>query len=272
MPPLPLFIVDAFTAAPFRGNPAAICFLDQQRSDSWHQALAAEMNLSETAFLMQRPDGAFDLRWFTPTVEVSMCGHATLAAAHALWESNRLASDRPARFHTKSGLLTVARRGEFLEMDFPAKPVEPAEAPFDLLEALAVRPSFVASNAMDYLLELESESTVRSLRPDFARLAKLPVRGTMVTARATDGSADFVSRFFAPGAGIMEDPVTGSAHCALGPYWGKKLGKTELIGHQISPRGGIVHIRLANERVLLTGQAVTVVRGELSESALQFCA
>lgn len=259
---IPLYQIDAFTDRPFAGNPAAVCLLTDERPAEWMQAVAAEMNLSETAFV--RPiDGGFSLRWFTPAVEVDLCGHATLASAHALWESGRLAAEAPARFHTRSGWLTAVRRGTEIEMDFPAKVPLRADAPPGLIEALGATPKWVGSNRMDYLVELASESLVRSLNPDFGRLSALPVRGVIVTAKSDSPAFDFVSRFFAPGAGITEDPVTGSAHCALGPFWGERLGKSQLRGYQASRRGGIVGVRIAGVRVQLSGTAVTVLRAEL---------
>lgn len=260
---LPLFQVDAFTDTPFRGNPAAVCLLSQAREAAWMQAVAAEMNLSETAFVSPASDG-FDLRWFTPTVEVALCGHATLAAAHVLWETGHLAPSQPARFQTKSGLLTAERRCPDIELNFPATRVEPAEAPAGLAEALGAAPRFTGRSRFDYLLELADAATVRALRPDHARLAKLPVRGVIVTARSDQPEFDFISRFFAPGSGVPEDPVTGSAHCALGPYWEEKLGRSTFAAFQASARGGVVQVRVAGDRVLLGGRAVTVFRGELT--------
>jgi len=253
--------VDAFTDTPFRGNPAAICVLPAPRDERWMQDVAREMNLSETAFLQAQPDG-WSLRWFTPTVEVALCGHATLASAHVLWEDAHLPRDRQARFHTKSGLLTADRRGDWIELDFPAKSVEPAPVPAGLVEALGAAPTYVGRNQFDYLVELDSEKSVRGLTPDHATLAKLPVRGVIVTSRAS-GDYDFVSRFFAPASGIAEDPVTGSSHCALGPFWSARLGKPELLAYQASPRGGVVRVRVVGDRVRLGGQAVTVLRGDL---------
>ncbi len=263
---LPIFQVDAFSERPFGGNPAGVCLLssdDPRAVDAgWLQDVAREMNLSETAFLRPRAEG-FDLRWFTPVMEVDLCGHATLAAAHILFERGLLAAGGEARFHTASGLLTAVRREDWLELDFPAEPAEPVEAPPALREALDVPALFVGRNRLDYLVEVDSEDTVRSLRPDLGRLRALRERGVMVTSRARARSYDFVSRFFAPGAGIDEDPVTGSAHCCLGPYWGVRLGKTELTGYQASARGGLVRVRLAGPRVKLAGRAVTVMTGEL---------
>jgi len=261
---LSLYQVDAFTDRAFAGNPAAVCLLPQPRDERWMQAVAREMNLSETAFLHpEGEDGAWRLRWFTPAVEVELCGHATLASAHVLWEAGKLPGDRPARFHTLSGLLTAERRGEWIELDFPARPAEPAPAPPGLAEALGAEPLWVGKSRYDYLLELASEAAVRSLDPDHRRLGTLPVRGVIVTARAEQAPFDFVSRFFAPGAGVDEDPVTGSAHCTLGPYWAARLGKPELLAFQASARGGVVRVRVEGERVKLGGQAVTVLRGEL---------
>ena len=261
-----IYQVDAFTERPFAGNPAGVCILPDPRADAWMQAVAAEMNLSETAFLVRRPDGAFNLRWFTPAVEVALCGHATLAGAHVLWETGALQPDEPARFHTRSGLLTAARRNGWLELDFPATPAPPAEPPSGLGAALGVVPRYVGINVFDYLVEVESEAIVRSLRPDFTALGRLPVRGVIVTAAAASPEFDFVSRFFAPAVGVNEDPVTGSAHCCLAPFWAGRLGKTAMIAYQASARGGVVRVRLASpgaDRVLLGGQAVTVLVGEL---------
>ncbi len=259
---IPIFQVDAFTDRPFAGNPAAVCVLDTARDKGWMQNVAQEMNLSETAFLLRQGDG-FNLRWFTPTVEVPLCGHATLASAHALWEAGYLRPEETARFHTRSGLLTAERRGDWIELDFPADPETPASAPPGLVEALEVTPRYVGKNRFDYLLEVDSETVVRAVRPDFRKLGGVATRGVMVTSRSDRPEYDFVSRFFAPASGIDEDPVTGSAHCCLGPFWGARLGKDELTGYQASARGGIVRMRLAGERVKLNGQAVTVLKGEL---------
>jgi PhzF family phenazine biosynthesis protein len=260
----PLFTVDAFADGPFTGNPAAVCLLAEPREDAWMQDVAREMNLSETAFLRRRPDG-FTLRWFTPVVEVDLCGHATLASAHVLWESGELPAGETARFHSRSGPLAAVRRDGRIEMDFPSKPESPAPVPEGLLEALGAAAVHVGRNVFDYLVEVESEDVVRRLRPDSSRIARLPVRGVIVTARAAAPGAgyDFVSRFFAPAAGVAEDPVTGSAHCALAPYWAAKLGRDRLVGRQLSARGGTVHVRVAGDRVMLGGNAVTVMRGEL---------
>jgi len=261
---LTIYQVDAFTDKPFTGNPAAVCLLPAARDEGWMQAVAREMNLSETAFLV--PKGKdFDLRWFTPTVEVDLCGHATLASAHLLWQTGVLNPGSEARFHTRSGLLTAARRGDWVELDFPSTPAILAEPPAALLDALRVAPLFVGKSAFDYLVQVDSEDTVRALKPDFAILAIVPARGAMVTAAATTPGFDFVSRFFGPAAGINEDPVTGSAHCCLGPFWAERLGRAELVAYQASARGGTVRVRIAGDRVILGGQAVTVLRAELLE-------
>ena len=257
-----LFIVDAFTNRPFAGNPAAVCLLDEERDASWMQAVAAEMNLSETAFVRPLGDG-FELRWFTPAIEVDLCGHATLASAHALWCEGVLAGDSPIRFHTRSGVLTCKRDGTFIELDFPATPVEDSEPPEGLLDALGVQPTFVGESKFDKFVLVESEQIVRSLKPDFAALRQISMRGVIVTSVSNDPQFDFVSRFFAPAAGVNEDPVCGSAHCCLGPYWSKQLGKNEMTAFQASARGGFVRVRINGDRVFLGGQAVTVMNGDL---------
>lgn len=262
MSSIPCWQVDAFTNRPFAGNPAAVCWLEGEADPAWMQAVAAEMNLSETSFVRRRADG-LELRWFTPAVEVDLCGHATLATAHALWSSELVPSDQPLRFHTKSGLLTCTREGDFIELDFPATPASEVSPPANLLDALAVPPVFVGKSRFDYLTVFESAEAVRSLRPDFARLAQLPVRGVIATAPSDDPRFDFLSRFFAPAVGVDEDPVCGSAHCCLAPYWAARLGKTNLMAYQASARGGVLRLRLDGERVILGGQAVTVWRGQL---------
>ena len=254
--------VDAFTDVPFAGNPAAVCLLPFPRDEQWMQSVAREMNLSETAFLVRQTDG-FDLRWFTPAVEVALCGHATLASAHVLWEEKHLEAAQQARFHTKSGLLTADRAGEWIELDFPAKREEATAAPAGLTEALGTKPVYVGRNQFDYLVEVDSETTLRGLTPDHGALAKLPVRGVIVTSRGAGGTYDFVSRFFAPGSGVAEDPVTGSAHCALGPFWQARLGKSTFTAYQASARGGVVRVSVVGDRMKLGGKAVTVLRGEL---------
>jgi PhzF family phenazine biosynthesis protein len=257
-----IYQVDAFTDRPFAGNPAAVCILSAAPSEAWMRDVAREMNLSETAFLLPREDG-FGLRWFTPAVEVQLCGHATLASAHILWETRTLPPDAPARFHTLSGLLTAERRGGWIELNFPALSAEPAACPQELLRALGISPRYVGKSQFDYLVEADSEQAVRVLNPDFTLLKRAPTRGVIVTAHAEGGEFDFVSRFFAPAAGVDEDPVTGSAHCVLATFWAERLGKAEFVAYQASARGGVVKVRLAGDRVKLGGQAVTVMRGEL---------
>jgi len=256
--------VDAFTDQPFRGNPAGVCVLPGPRDDAWMQDVAREMNLSETAFLDPVRQDEFNLRWFTPSTEVALCGHATLASAHVLWEAGHLKPEQRARFHTKSGVLTAEHKGDWIELNFPAVRELPASVPPGLAEALGLKIKYLGKNKFDYLVEVESERTVRELAPDFTALKKIPVRGVSVTSRSDSPQFDFVSRFFAPGSGIDEDPVTGSAHCCLGPFWSGRLGKKEFVAYQASARGGTVRIRLNGERVILGGQAVTVLRGELA--------
>ena len=254
--------VDAFTDQPFAGNPAAVCLLQHPRSVEWMQCVAREMNLSETAFLVPSIDG-FDLRWFTPAIEVDLCGHATLASAHVLWEQGHLPQDKIARFHTRSGVLSAMKKGAWIDLDFPATPAKPV-ARIEVLEsALGAKPIFTGQSKFDYLVELSSEEELRALKPDFAALRRLTVRGLIVTSRSSRPEYDFVSRFFAPAAGIDEDPVTGSAHCCLGPYWKEKLNRDNLTGYQASTRGGTVRTRCEGDRVIISGQAVTVLRAEL---------
>ena len=266
-----LLQVDSFADEPFSGNPAAVCLLLGRAEPEWMQKVAREMNLSETAFVATEPtEHARSLRWFTPRVEVELCGHATLAAAHALWEEGCADPDDPLLFDTLSGRLVANRRGDGIEMDFPAEPAEPCEPPPGVLEALgAVTPVAVARNRFDVLVEVEDEATVRGLQPDFGRLSMAPVRGVMVTSVAGPDlvarGVDFVSRFFAPAVGVDEDPVTGSAHCCLGPWWARRLGTDGLLARQISERGGTVGIRVRGNRVLLSGRAITVLRGDLLE-------
>ena len=258
--------VDAFTSEPFQGNPAAVCVLPGPADAPWMQRVASEMNLSETAFLYKEADG-FRLRWFTPATEVDLCGHATLASAHVLWLDGHLPPGEQARFQTLSGLLTADLRGDWIELDFPQEPASPTELPDALLRALGAPAVAVGKNRMDYIVELESDAVVRGLTPDFGLLATVPTRGVIVTARSDSPEFDFVSRFFCPQVGINEDPVTGSAHSCLAPYWAERLGKDAMTGFQASTRGGVVRVRLAGDRVKLQGQAVTVLRGELVGTA-----
>jgi PhzF family phenazine biosynthesis protein len=257
-----MYQVDAFTDELFAGNPAAVCLLPTPREEHWMQLVAREMNLSETAFLHPEKDG-WRLRWFTPAVEVALCGHATLASAHVLWEKRELTPGETARFYTESGMLTAERNGSGIELNFPAKIAVPTDAPAGLAEALGVKPLAVCQSAFDFLVEVDSAATLRSVRPDFGKLGQLPVRGVIVTSRSDQPQFDFISRFFAPASGVNEDPVTGSAHCTLGPFWQERLNKSEFKAYQASSRGGVVKVRVAGDRVFLGGSAVTVLRGEL---------
>ena len=260
-----IYQVDSFTNKPFQGNPAGVCILNKPAEADWMQKVAREMNLSETAFLVEQEEG-YNLRWFTPSAEVDLCGHATLASAHILWETGLLDDNTQARFHTRSGLLTAKRQGDWIEMDFPATPEEPVEAPVELGRALGVTPRYVGRNRFDYLVEVDSEELVRGLQPDISLLNSLPVRGIIVTSRSSAPGFDFVSRFFAPAVGVNEDPVTGSAHSCLAPFWMERLGGKpgqEFTAYQASARGGVLKVCVQGERVLIRGQAVTVLRLEL---------
>jgi PhzF family phenazine biosynthesis protein len=275
---VPFFLVDAFAEAPFGGNSAAVCLLDSPADPAWMQAVAAEVRQPATAFVWPVGDG-FGLRWFVAASELTLCGHGTLAAAHVLWESGRLPLDMPARFQTVGGALAARRDGNLIVLDFPAEPVRPVAPPPHLVEALGIEPRAVSRGRLDYLVELASEEDVRAVRPDFARLRQVETRGVIVTALAAPGPGapaydgapahdvvsayDVVSRFFAPSVGLDEDAVTGSAHCAIGPYWGERLGRTTLVAYQASERGGTLTVRLDGSRVELGGPAVTVMRGSL---------
>ncbi len=257
-----LYQVDAFTDERFKGNPAAVCILDGRRDDDWMQAVAGEMNLSETAFLLPG-DKRYNLRWFTPSTEVDLCGHATLASAHTLWETGAVATEETIEFDTRSGILSAGRSGEWIELDFPATPEEEGSCNIDLERALGATPTYVGKSAFDFLVELPSEQVVRELEPDFIVIQRAAARGIIVTARAATDDYDFVSRFFAPQSGVAEDPVTGSSHCCLAPYWARRLGRDELVGYQASQRGGTVRVRLDGDRVILGGQAITVFNADL---------
>jgi len=261
---IPIFQVDAFAEEPFKGNPAGVCLLPAPADASWMQNVAAEMNVAETAFPLAEGDG-FRLRWFTPKVEVKLCGHATLATAHVLWETGILGSGREARFQTLSGLLTARRDGALIELDFPARPPlpKPPEWADAVVGALGIKPVYIGMSAEDVLFEAADEDAVRSIKPDFATLRSLPARGVIVTSRSSDKRFDFVSRFFAPAVGVDEDPVTGSSHTVLVPYWAKRLGRTSFTATQASARGGVLYLRLDGDRVRITGSAVTVIRGEI---------
>lgn len=258
-----LFHVDAFAAAPFSGNPAAVCLLERSRETAWMQGVAREMNVSETAFVLPEA-GSFRLRWFTPEVEVDLCGHATLAAAHVLWETGRLAEDAPARFDTRSGVLTAERREGWIELDFPATPCVPAKAPEGYREALGIEPPIaVLSAGPRHIVQLASTAAVKAVAPDFGALRARPGRGIAVTAQGDGNPFDFVSRYFAPWVGVDEDPVTGSVHCALAVFWSGQLGKREMLAQQASKRGGELRLRLEENRVRIGGRAVTVARGDV---------
>jgi phenazine biosynthesis protein PhzF family len=259
--------VDAFTDKLFTGNPAAVCILPEPREYEWMMMVAREMNLSETAFLLKE-DRIFNLRWFTPEREVDLCGHATLASAHVLWEMGYLKPSETIQFFTRSGMLSAEKKADFIELNFPSRPVADVAMPEELTDALAdalgVRPKYVGKNSLSYLLvEVESETIVRNVCPNFELLTRLDAFGVIITSRSDNPKYDFISRFFAPAAGINEDPVTGSAHCTLGPYWGEKLHKQEFLVYQASKRGGWIHVRLQGESVYLGGQAITVLRGAL---------
>jgi PhzF family phenazine biosynthesis protein len=258
----PLHLIDAFTDEAFRGNPAGVCLIDTPEPDDWLQAVAREMNQAETAFLRPLADG-YELRWFTPTVEVDLCGHATLASAHFLWQQGQLPAKDTARFHTRSGLLTATLQEGWITLDFPSTPPLPCEAPVPLLDALGIRDAAVLRSRFDYFVVLDHPNLLRELRPDLRALREIEARGAIVTTASDEPGADFLSRFFAPQVGVDEDPVTGSAHCALAPYWAARLERRTLVGRQISPRGGTVRVEDAGERVYLSGKAVTVVKGTL---------
>lgn len=259
-----LYQVDSFTDQPFAGNPAGVCLLAAPQTETWMQALAREINLSETAFLL--PEGAgYRLRWFTPRVEVSLCGHATLASAHILWQQGLIPTDQMAVFETLSGRLTaVLEADNWIALDFPAREVVLAEPPKGLLEALGAKNiRFIGCHKNSFLVEVAGEVDVRAVSPDFDALLKVDTRSLVVTARAADPAFDFVSRYFAPAVGVNEDPVTGSVHCALAPYWGLKLEKAEMHAYQASARGGVLRVRPQGDRVIILGQAVTIFEGRL---------
>jgi len=256
-----IYQVDAFTDRVFCGNPAAVCVLEEQREDQWLQSVAAEMNLSETAFLW-RMGNQWRLRWFTPTVEVDLCGHATLASAHLLWELGYEEKRNIVRFETRSGLLRASSDGEWIELDFPSEPPSDSAAPEKLLEALKISPRYSGRNRFDFLLELESEEEVRKLAPDYTLLRQIPARGIIVTSLSNSGNYDFLSRFFAPSCGVDEDPVTGSAHCCLGPYWQRRTGRDSFTAYQASKRGGYLRVRVGERRTYISGKAITVLIGD----------
>jgi PhzF family phenazine biosynthesis protein len=255
--------VDAFTNQPFQGNPAAVCITPEPLSDPLMQRIAQEMNLSETAFL-HPIEGGFSLRWFTPTLEVDLCGHATLASAHVLWSEGHLTPEQPAHFHTRSGLLSACKQQDWIELNFPTQPVQAVTEPIDFASILGTQQILsIHRNATNYLVELSDQATIADLKPDFAAMTTLQAQGVIVTSLATASHYDFVSRYFAPAAGIPEDPVTGSTHCSLAPYWHEKLGKSDFLAYQASERGGILKVSYQTERTAISGQAVTVLQGQL---------
>ena len=261
-----IFHIDAFASRPFTGNPAVVCLLTESKTEAWMQSVAAEMNLSETAFVTRQSDAGekrFHLRWFTPTVEVDLCGHATLATSHALWESGWLTAGEAAIFDSRSGELRAEKIGNQIFLNFPATPAEPAELPSEISDAMNVKPLFAGFSREDCLIEVETADEVKNVAIDFQRLAKFDVRGVILTAISEDPNFDFISRFFGPAVGVDEDPVTGSAHCCLAPYWAAKLGKLELSAFQASDRGGQLQLRLDGDRVHIGGSAITIKRGEL---------
>lgn len=263
-----IFQVDSFTDRPFKGNPAGVCLLENEQAESWMQNIAMEMNFSETAFLIKSNEG-FNLRWFTPKIEVPLCGHATLASAHILWEEGILEEKKLARFYTKSGELVCEKVDNWIEMAFPSRQVRAVKTSKSLIDALRLSDREIKLNLYDgngeilYLVEVVSDEIVKELNPNFEKLKEEDAKAVMVTAKSSSKEFDFLSRFFAPSLGVAEDPVTGSAHCYLAPYWGKKLNKNELIGYQTSKRGGVVKCELRGEKVIIKGQAVTVLKGEL---------
>lgn len=265
---LPIFTVDAFTAKPFAGNPAAVIILNEPIKESIMQSIADEINLAETAFVMKEKDNpGFSLRWMTPVMEVDLCGHATLATSHVLWQQGICSESEPILYHTRSGELTAVKRNEKIELNFPAIPQKQIKYPPELIAAIGgVLPKYVGMTKWNYIIELENEDAVRNLKPDYNVMLGLPGWGTIITAKADEGNPDgfdFISRFFAPEKGIQEDPVTGSAHCALAPYWAGRLGKTDFKAYQASPRGGVLGVRVEGDRIYLTGNAVSVISGEI---------
>ncbi|MGB4270128.1 MAG: PhzF family phenazine biosynthesis protein [Spirochaetota bacterium] len=258
-----VFIVDAFTSEMFKGNPAAVCVLSSALPDTLMQSIALEMNCPETAFVLPQ-DKEFILRWFAPLQEVDLCGHATLATSHVLYEQNIAIAQQELKFHTKSGLLTVNKKGDIITMDFPQEIATKHSIPQWIIETLGVKPVYTGKNRMDYLIEVMTEEEVVELNPDFIALKKMDSRGVIITAKSSKMGYDFVSRFFAPGLGVNEDPVTGSAHCCLGPYWQQKLKKDTFTAYQASQRGGFLKVEVSESRVYIGGKAVTVLSGHIN--------
>ena len=257
---IPLYQVDAFTSEPFRGNPAAVVMLSEKMPDLWMQSVAEEMNLSETAFLLRQQDG-YSLRWFTPKIEVTLCGHATLASAHILYEKGYLQLNEESLFMTASGRLSARFVDGWIELNFPALPLTPVTAMDEITQCLGFKPEEAFETDVNLLVEMDKPEDVKKYAPNFLKLAGLPFQGLIITARGLDNKFDFISRYFAPQIGINEDPVTGSAHCSLAPYWASKLNKQEFFAYQASVRGGMLKVKLDNNRVLLNGHAVTIFSG-----------
>lgn len=260
----PIVWIDAFTSTPYGGNPAAVCLLSSPKPDAWMQALAAELNISETVFLLALDDGSYSLRWFTPAAEIELCGHATLASAHALWNHFNQSGETLV-FKTLSGDLTAVKSEQGITLNFPEVAPTPFAINTDVADALGKQPVWSGQAGKKLFIELESAQAVRDCQPDFAAICALPLRGVVITAASDEPQYDFISRFFIPELGINEDPVTGSAHCSLAPYWAAKFNKTTLTGYQASKRGGVVKVALIENRVTLTGQCQTIFAGELSE-------
>ncbi|TYP73748.1 PhzF family phenazine biosynthesis protein [Paenibacillus methanolicus] len=257
---IPIALIDAFASVPFGGNPAAVCWLEEKKDEDWMQKTAAELNAPETAFLEKSEDG-YSLRWFAPTGEIERCGHSTLAAAHFVYEQGMLDQDVEVRFHTRCGLLTATKRENGIRLDFPAEPAEREDAPEELIQALGLIPRFVGRNRIGVLIEVDGEATVRTLKPDLILLSRLHAQAVMVTSRGREH--DFVSRVFLPAYGIDEDAVSGFAYGALAPYWQRRLRKDVLLAYQASRRGGELGLQLAQDRVFITGSAVTIMTGHL---------
>ncbi|RPI17950.1 MAG: PhzF family phenazine biosynthesis protein [Ignavibacteriae bacterium] len=260
---LPIYTVDAFTSKPFKGNPAAVCILENEIEEQLMKNIAFELNLSETAFVRKTGD-TYSLRWFTPAMEVDLCGHATLASSHILWETERQDKNKEIIFNTRSGELKASRKENIIQLDFPLIEQKEIAVPPELEKALGAKPNYCGMTEWNYVIEFENEDMIKNMQPDFELLQSLPAWGTIVTAKGSSDGYDFVSRFFAPEKGVKEDPVTGSAHCALGPYWMKRLGKNTFKAYQASARGGEVGVKVENGRVYLTGNAVTVIEGEIT--------
>ncbi|MBP1748676.1 MAG: yddE [Deltaproteobacteria bacterium] len=256
------FHVDSYTSRPFGGNPAGVCILTHPKVDSWMLNVAAEMNLSETAFIIRSANG-YNLRWFTPKIEVELCGHGTLASAHIIWQEGLAREDEAILFQTKSGTLSCRRREASIAMDFPLLPEHQIDPPERLARSLGISPVYVGARGQDILVDVGSEEAVKEIRPDYSLMLELPIRGVIVTGRAGGQEFDFVSRFFAPRVGINEDPATGWAHCCLASYWSKRLMKNDLVARQVSERGGVIGMRIQGGRVELSGEAITVMKGEI---------